>query len=53
VKLSKVLFISHRKLHILRGVYLGGGAKVLENNEPVVDLDDLIFGEGDGLPSER
>ncbi len=24
-----------------------------ERNEPVLDLDDLIFEEGDGGPSER
>ena len=26
---------------------------VKESNDPYADLDDLIFGEGDGLPSER
>ena len=28
-------------------------AVVLEKVDPMVDLDDLIFTEGDGLPSER
>ena len=32
---------------------MGGGVRVLEKVDPMVDLDDLIFGEGDGLPSER
>ncbi len=30
-----------------------GGAAVKETNDPYADLDDLIFGEEDGLPSER
>ena len=32
---------------------LEGGVRVLEKVDPMVDLDDLIFTEGDGLPSER
>lgn len=30
-----------------------GGADVKETNDSYTDLDDLIFGEEDGLPSDR
>ena len=30
-----------------------GGGPMLESNDPHIDLDDLIFEEGDGGPSER
>ena len=30
-----------------------GGAALRECGGPWVDLDDLIFGEGDGQPSDR
>ena len=30
-----------------------GGESVIESNDPYADLDDLIFDEDDGGPSER
>ena len=39
--------------NILSGVALQRGGRVLNGVESCVDLDDLLFAEGDGLPSDR
>ena len=47
-------FIFHRAVHILsRVVIVKGGNMMRETNDPYADLDDLIFDEDDGGPSER
>ena len=39
--------------HILSGVCLKGAPEMYENNDPNADLEDLLFCEEDGKPSNR
>ena len=39
--------------HILSGSHFVKGVKKMRYIDPRIDLDDLIFGEDDGGPSQR
>ena len=49
----KMRHIFPGRVHIVLGKPRGGGNKMERNHEQEVDLDDLIFDEDDGYPSER
>ena len=53
VRFNGIRWIFQLSMHIVSGVCLEGVRKMSQFESVSIDLDDLIFAENDGKPSDR
>ena len=50
---QSTIHFSLRRAYTVRSVFQKGGGTVKETNDPYADIEDLLFDEDSGYPSER